>query len=506
MIEIDDHLSMADFLRVTRDNEPVGLSVWAKERLRKGRAAIEDILKSGEAVYGVNTGFGKFQNTRIEPDKLRELQRNLILSHAIGVGGPLPADVVRGILLLRAQSLAHGRSGIRESVVERLLEFLNLEIHPVIPSQGSVGASGDLAPLAHMALAIIGEGEVVYEGTVWPTADALADAGLEPLELEAKEGLALINGTQVMGSILALLVADTQVLMTTADIAAAMSVEALKGSHAPFDELIINLRPHRGAVETAENLRRILADSEIRESHAGCAKVQDAYSLRAIPQVHGASRDAFRHIAGIVEVEMDSVTDNPLIFPEEGRVISGGNFHGQPLALAGDYAGIALSELANISERRIEQMLNPALSGLPAFLSEQGGLHSGLMISQYTAASLVSENKVLAHPASVDSIPTSANQEDHVSMGTIACRKARRIFENVIWVLTIELVSAAQALDFHKPLRPGKGVAAAHAAIRSTIPHLARDRYLKPEIDKVRTMIRNGEIVRAVQDAVGPLH
>jgi histidine ammonia-lyase len=493
MIEIDDHLSMADFLRVTRDNEPVGLSVWAKERLRKGRAAIEDILKSGEAVYGVNTGFGKFQNTRIEPDKLRELQRNLILSHAIGVGGPLPADVVRGILLLRAQSLAHGRSGIRESVVERLLEFLNLEIHPVIPSQGSVGASGDLAPLAHMALAIIGEGEVVYEGTVWPTADALADAGLEPLELEAKEGLAL-------------LVADTQVLMTTADIAAAMSVEALKGSHAPFDELIINLRPHRGAVETAENLRRILADSEIRESHAGCAKVQDAYSLRAIPQVHGASRDAFRHIAGIVEVEMDSVTDNPLIFPEEGRVISGGNFHGQPLALAGDYAGIALSELANISERRIEQMLNPALSGLPAFLSEQGGLHSGLMISQYTAASLVSENKVLAHPASVDSIPTSANQEDHVSMGTIACRKARRIFENVIWVLTIELVSAAQALDFHKPLRPGKGVAAAHAAIRSTIPHLARDRYLKPEIDKVRTMIRNGEIVRAVQDAVGPLH
>jgi histidine ammonia-lyase len=259
-------------------------------------------------------------------------------------------------------------------------------------------------------------------------------------------------------------------------------------------------------VETAENLRRILADSEIRESHAGCAKVQDAYSLRAIPQVHGASRDAFRHIAGIVEVEMDSVTDNPLIFPEEGRVISGGNFHGQPLALAGDYAGIALSELANISERRIEQMLNPALSGLPAFLSEQGGLHSGLMISQYTAASLVSENKVLAHPASVDSIPTSANQEDHVSMGTIACRKARRIFENVIWVLTIELVSAAQALDFHKPLRPGKGVAAAHAAIRSTIPHLARDRYLKPEIDKVRTMIRNGEIVRAVQDAVGPLH
>jgi len=505
MIEIDDHLSLEDFLRVARDNEPVGLSVWAKERLRKGRAAIEDILKSGEAVYGVNTGFGKFQNTRIAADKLRELQRNLILSHAIGVGGPLPADVVRGILLLRIQSLARGRSGIRESVVERLCEFLNLEIHPVIPAQGSVGSSGDLAPLAHMALALIGEGEVVYDGSVWPTADALADAGLEPLALEAKEGLALINGTQVMNSVLALLVADTRILLTTADIAAAMSVEALKGSHAPFDELVMSVRPHRGAMETAENLRRLLADSEIRESHAKCAKVQDAYSLRATPQVHGASRDAFRHVAGVVEIEMDSVTDNPLIFPEEGRVISGGNFHGQPLALAGDYAGIALAELANISERRIEQMLNPALSGLPAFLAEQGGLHSGLMISQYTAASLVSENKVLAHPASVDSIPTSANQEDHVSMGTIACRKARRIYENVLWVLTIELVSAAQALDFHKPLRPGKGVAAAHVAIRNTIPHLARDRYLKPEFDEVRTLVRSGELVETVREAVGPL-
>jgi len=505
MIELDDHLSMGDFLRVVRDREPVRLGVWAGERLRKGRAAIENILAGGEAVYGVNTGFGKFQNTRIETDKLRELQRNLILSHAIGVGGPFPADVTRGVLLLRAQSLAHGRSGIRPSVVERLLEFLNREIHPIIPSQGSVGASGDLAPLAHMALALIGEGEVEYEGTIWPAADALESAGLEPIELEAKEGLALINGTQVMCSILALLAADAAILLSTADIAAAMSVEALKGSHAPFDELVTSVRPHRGAVETGENLRNLLVGSQIRVSHSSCPKVQDAYSLRAVPQVHGASRDALRYVAEVVEVEMNSVTDNPLIFPEEGRVISGGNFHGQPLALAGDFAGIALAELANISERRIEQMLNPALSGLPAFLSEQGGLHSGLMISQYTAASLVSENKVLAHPASVDSIPTSANQEDHVSMGTIACRKARRIFENVLWVLTIELVSAAQALDFHKPLRPGKGVAAVHEAIRKSIPHLARDRYLKPEIEKIRESVRSGELLRIAREAVGPI-
>ena len=506
MIEIDDHLSMEDFLRVIRDHEPVDLSVWARERLKKGRAAVEKILRGGEAVYGVNTGFGKFQNTRIEPDKLRELQRNLILSHAIGVGGPFPADVIRGILLLRAQSLARGRSGVREQVVQRLLDFLNRELHPIIPSQGSVGASGDLAPLAHMALALIGEGEVEYEGTVWPAADALDSAGLEPLELEAKEGLALINGTQVMCSVLALLIEDARILLSTADIAAAMSVEALKGSPSPFDERITGLRPHPGAVETAENLRRLLAGSEIRDSHADCPKVQDAYSLRAVPQVHGASRDALRHVAGVVEIEMNAVTDNPLIFAEDGRVISGGNFHGQPLALAGDYAGIALAELANISERRIEQMLNPALSGLPAFLAEQGGLHSGLMISQYTAASLVSENKVLAHPASVDSIPTSANQEDHVSMGTIACRKARRIFENVLWVLTIELVSAAQALDFHAPLRPGKGVAAVHAAIRKTMPHLARDRYLKPDLEKVRESVRNGELVRIAREAAGPLH
>ncbi len=505
MIVLDDRLDLEDFIAVAREGRKVEIGPAARERIRRSRDRIEAILAVGIPVYGVNTGFGKFQNTRIEADKLKELQRNLILSHAIGVGEPFPAEVVRGMLLLRAQSLALGHSGAREAVVEALLAFLNRGIHPVIPSQGSVGSSGDLAPLAHMALALIGEGEVEYGGAVRPTADVLGETGLRPLVLEAKEGLALINGTQAMTSLLALFTADAETLLTSADIAAAMSLEALKGSHAPFEEAVVGLRPHPGAVETAANLRALLRDSEIRLSHESCPKVQDAYSLRAVPQVHGASRDAVRHVRDVLRVELGSVTDNPLVFPEEGRVISGGNFHGQPLALAADYAGIAAAELANISERRVEQMLNPALSGLPAFLAEQGGLHSGLMISQYTAASLVSENKVLAHPASVDSIPTSANQEDHVSMGTIACRKARQIFENTLWVLAIEVVSAAQALDFHKPLRPGAGVEAVYKLVREAVPHLSTDRYLRPEVAKVREMIRRGDLIRAAEAVSGPL-
>lgn len=503
MITLDNGLTLDDFLRVVRGFEEVRLADAARARIRRSRAFIQEILRRGDAVYGVNTGFGKFQNTRIEPDRLRELQRNLVLSHAIAVGEPFPAEVVRGMLLLRAQSLALGHSGVREEVVDLLLAFLNHRVHPVVPSQGSVGASGDLAPLAHMALAVIGAGDVECGGRVRRTVEALAGLGLSPLVLEAKEGLALINGTQTMTSLLALFTADAAVLMDTADISAAMTVEALKGSHAPFDEAVVRIRPHPGAAETAANLRRHLRDSEIRASHEDCAKVQDAYSLRAVPQVHGATRDALRWMRGVLDIEMNSVTDNPLIFAEGGRVLSGGNFHGQPLALAADLAGIAVAELADISERRIEQMLNPALSGLPAFLAEQGGLHSGLMVSQYTAASLVSENKILAHPASVDSIPTSANQEDHVSMGTTACRKARLILENALWVTAIELVSAAQALDFHKPLKPGKGVAAVHALIRAHVPHLERDRYFKPDLSRVRELVRKGDIVRAAEAASG---
>lgn len=505
MLSLDRSLSVEAFIRVVRGGEKVALAPSARARVTKSRAFVERLVARGEPIYGVNTGFGKFQNVRVPPERLRELQRNLILSHAIGVGQPFPEEVVRGMLLLRAQSLALGHSGVRPELIDLLLAFLNHGVHPLVPAQGSVGASGDLAPLAHLSLALIGEGEVLHLGAWRPSAEVLPQVGLQPLVLEAKEGLALINGTQAMGSLLALLMADARILLTTADIAASMSVEALKGSHRPFDPLVAGLRPYPGALEVSKNMAALLLDSELNASHRDCPKVQDAYSLRAVPQVHGAARDALRHVRELLGVEMNAVTDNPLIYPDEERVISGGNFHGEPLALAADYAGIALAEIANISERRIEQMLNPALSGLPAFLASEGGLHSGLMISQYTAASLVSENKVLAHPASIDSIPTSANQEDHVSMGTIACRKARDIFENALWVLAIELMSAAQALDFHKPLRPSRGTEAVYRRIRQEIPYLERDLYFRPELLKLREMVRAGELVRVAEAAVGPL-
>ncbi|WP_299428961.1 histidine ammonia-lyase [uncultured Meiothermus sp.] len=506
MVELDNGLSLEVFKQIVREGRPVRLAGTARERIADCRAFVEELVERGEPVYGLNTGFGKLSSLRVESRDLKLLQRNLLLSHAIGVGEPFPAEVVRGMLLLRAQSLAMGYSGVRELVVDYLLEFLNQGITPVVPSQGSVGASGDLAPLAHMCLPLLGEGEVVYQGQTRPAGEVLRGVGLDLLELEAKEGLALINGTQAMTALLALLLLDSDVLLKTADIAVAMSVEALKGSHRPFDQAVTHLRPHPGMAATSANVRRLLQDSEIMHSHIDCDKVQDAYSLRAAPQVHGASRDAIAHVREVVLREMQSVTDNPLIFPDEKRTISAGNFHGQPLALTADYAGIALAELASISERRIEQMLNPALSGLPAFLAVGSGLNSGLMISQYTAAALVSENKVLSHPASVDSIPTSANQEDHVSMGTIGCRKARFIFENTLWVLAIELASAAQALDFHAPLRPGRGVEAVWRRIRQEVPHLDRDRYLKPELQRICELIRSGELVTVAEQAVGALH
>ncbi len=504
-MELNGKVGLEAFRLVVREGAPVSLAPEAKKRIEQGRTFVEELVREGAPIYGVNTGFGRMAQVRIPNSDLKLLQRNLLLSHAIGVGEPFPPEVVRGMLLLRAASLALGYSGVRPVVVERLLEFLNLGIHPVVPSQGSVGASGDLAPLSHMCLPLIGEGEVEYRGQSGSASEVLKQARLEPLELEAKEGLALINGTQAMASLLALLVIDSETLLKTADIAAAMSVEALKGSHRPFDDAVARLRPHPGAIQASGNMRQLLLDSEIQRSHLDCDKVQDPYSLRAVPQVHGASRDAIAHVRDVILREMQSVTDNPLVLWDQARVVSAGNFHGQPLALAADYAGIALSEIASISERRIEQMLNPSLSGLPAFLAEGSGLNSGLMISQYTAAALVSENKVLAHPASVDSIPTSANQEDHVSMGTIACRKARAIFENALWVLAIELASAAQALDFHAPLRPGKGVEAAYHRIRQVVPHLDRDRYLKPELSRLRELIRSGEVVQVAEDAVGKL-
>lgn len=505
MVVLDRQLTLAEVGRVARGRESVRLGDEARARMERNRAYVDGLVSEGRTVYGVTTGFGRFATKRIERDSVRALQRNLLLSHAIGVGDAFDDDVVRAMMVLRAQSLAHGVSGVRPIVVDTLLELLNAGAVPRVPSQGSVGASGDLAPLAHMSLPLLGEGELRWRGGRRPAREVLEEIGVAPLVLEAKEGLALINGTQAMSALLALLMLDARRLLRAADIAAAMSVEALKGSHRPFLAAVTRVRPHPGAGVVAGNLRALLEDSAIQRSHVDCDKVQDAYSLRAVPQVHGASRDALVHVDSVLAVEISSVTDNPLVFDQDDLVVSAGNFHGQPLALAADYAAIALAEMANISERRIEQMLNPALSGLPAFLAEQGGLHSGLMVSQYTAASLVSENKVLSHPASVDSIPTSANQEDHVSMGTHACRKARQVLENVRWVVAIELLSAAQALDFHLPLEPGRGVRAAYRRIRELAPHLDRDRLLLPDLERVRTAVCDGSLVAVVETEVGPL-
>lgn len=499
-------ITLTEVARVARDGAKAALADEARGRIQASRAYIETIVADGRTVYGVTTGFGKLANVRIAPADVQQLQRNLVVSHAMGVGEPFSTEVVRTMLLLRAQSLALGYSGIRIEVIELLLGMLDAGVHPVIPCQGSVGASGDLAPLAHMALTVIGEGKAEYRGEVLPSVDALTQAGLAPMTLEAKEGLALINGTQAMTAIGTLVTLDAAQLATAADIAGAMSLEALKGTRTPFDVRVTTVRSHPGAAEAAANVLAVSANSPIHASHADCDKIQDAYSLRCIPQVHGASRDALRHVSAVLEREINAVTDNPLVFAEDDLVISAGNFHGQPVALVMDYAKVAIAELANIAERRIEHLLDPAVSGLPAFLARQGGLHSGLMISQYTAASLVSENKVLAHPASVDSIPTSANQEDHVSMGTTSARQCAMILENARWVVAIEVINAVQALDFHRPLEPGPGVGAAVRLVRAVVPPLDADRVMTGDLAAVRELIVSGALREAVEGAVGLLN
>jgi histidine ammonia-lyase len=504
-VKVGEPLSIADVVRVARDGIPATLATSARERMRESRHYIERLVAEGRPVYGVTTGFGKLASERIAPEDVRQLQRNLIVSHAMGVGEPLPTEVVRGMLLLRAQSLAQGNSGIRIEVVELLLQLLDRGVHPIVPCQGSVGASGDLAPLAHIALTLIGEGHAEHRGAVLASDEALELVGLAPVTLEAKEGLALINGTQAMTAIGALVIHDAREMARAADIAAAMSLEALKGTRAPFDPRVTMVRPHPGAVRAAANMLAISADSPIHASHADCEKVQDAYSLRCVPQVHGASRDAIEHVAEVLTRELNAVTDNPLVFAEDDHVVSAGNFHGQPVAVAMDYAKIAIAELANIAERRVEHMLDPAVSGMPAFLARQGGLHSGLMISQYTAASLVSENKVLAHPASVDSIPTSANQEDHVSMGTTSARQAAMILQNAWWVFAVEVLNATQALDFHAPLVPGPGVGAAVRVVRQVVPPLDSDRIMTGDLAAVRELLVDGSLREAVEAAVGEL-
>ncbi len=528
MLELDDQLTLVGLEDVARRARRVTLAPEAEARIARNRAFVEGLLERNETVYGVTTGFGRFATTRIDEREVRQLQRNLILSHAVGVGEPFAPDVVRAMLLLRAQSLALGASGIRPVVVQRLLDFLNADLLPVVPAQGSVGASGDLAPLAHVALALLGEGDVDLAGERMTAAQALGRVRLQPIVLEAKEGLALINGTQAMAAQLALALIDAERLAQVADVAASMTVEALLGSHMPFHPAVARLRPHPGIVTVSANMRALLDGSEIVTSHLECDRVQDPYSLRGVPQVHGASRRALTHVRDVLESELASVTDNPLVVTEglsedelrygaygdvssqpgaqdgggpAGVVISAGNFHGQPLALAADYAAIAVAELANISERRTEQLVNPALSGLPAFLTEQGGLNSGFMVAQYTAAALVSENKVLAHPASVDSIPTSANQEDHVSMGTHAARKLQQVVANASYVLAVELMAASQALDLRLPLRPGRGAAAAHECVRKLVPHLDADRYLKPDVEAIHSAIRDGSLLNSVAEA-----
>jgi histidine ammonia-lyase len=482
---------------------PATIADAAISRVSQSRACIEGILAAGETVYGVNTGFGKLSDVRIAPDKLAELQVNLVRSHAGGVGNPLSEAESRAMLLLRANVLAKGFSGVRPVLLELLIELLNAGVHPVIPEKGSVGASGDLAPLAHLALVLIGEGEAFFRGKRLKGREALSRAGLQPLQLDAKEGLALLNGTQAMTAVGALAVARAQRIVRLADLAGAMSLEALMGTPAAFDKRIHLARPHAGQVAGAAHLLKLLEDSEIRESHREHdSRVQDAYCLRCMPQVHGAVRDVLTHVAEVLEIEAGSATDNPLIFPDtsgesgnRGVVLSGGNFHGAPLAYGFDYAAVALTDLCGITERRIDRLLNPDINeGLPAFLSADPGLSSGFMIAQIVAAALINECQVLAHPSSTGNIPTDGGKEDHVSMGMTGALKLRQIVENAERILAIELMCAAQALEYRRPLQPSREIGRAHAKVRAVVPRLEKDRVLAADIDALAAAIRAGKL------------
>jgi histidine ammonia-lyase len=510
-------LTIDDVEAVARRGARVELDPAARGRIQEAREVVDRLVESGAVAYGVTTGFGDLASVSIRPGDTGRLQENLLKSHAAGVGPAFPEEVVRAMLLLRANTLALGHSGCRPLIVDRLLAFLAAGIHPVVPEQGSLGASGDLAPLAHLALPLIGRGEVVRAGRRMPAAEALREAGLEPLRLEAKEGLALLNGTQMMGAVGALALADADRLARTASVAAAMSVEALLGTEVAFAAAYQLARPHPGQIAVAAELRHLLRGSTLQLSHHGHAhKVQDPYSLRCVPQVHGAVRDALDHLRRVLDIELNSATDNPLIFPGGGvapedavatgggLVISGGNFHGEPIALALDFAKIAVAELGSISERRTALLVDARLNGgLPAFLAAASGVDSGMMIYQYTAAALVSEDKVLAHPASVDSIPTSANQEDHVSMGGISARHTRAVVANVQRVVAIELLVAAQALDARLDLlpgtTPGAGVAEAHLRIRAVVDHLDGDREPGPDLEAALELVRSGTLAELAE-------
>jgi histidine ammonia-lyase len=479
----------------------------ARANMQKSRDYIDGRIKNGEVMYGVNTGFGAFSSVRISDSQIEQLQRNLIRSHCVGIGEPFTRNQSRAMMVLRANALARGHSGIRPLVVDKILEFLNNDLIPVIPCQGSVGASGDLAPLSHLALAVIGEGEVWQDGKSVPVKSVLEKKKITPLELKAKEGLAMINGCQVMTALGMLSVWEARRLLWLADLSGAMTLEGMRGSRRAFDPLISATRPHPGEAKTARNLLKLMgATSPIGESHlTDDHRVQDAYSLRCMPAVHGAAKDALRYVANVLVTEANSTTDNPLVFADENKVLSCGNFHGMPVAHAMDFAAIALSSQASISECRIAKLISPMMSELPAFLTPDGGLNSGHMIVQVAAASLVSENKVLAHPASVDSIPTSAEKEDHVSMGTIAARKFEKILRNAENVIAMEFLSACQALDLLAPLKPTAAVKAAYDHIRKTVPFAKEDRYFAKDIHAIRGMMENNELSKVLESTVGEL-
>ncbi len=498
-------LTLDDLEAVARRGRAVAISPAARHGVVRARRVVDDAVARKEVVYGVNTGFGNFAEVVVPDDQLGPLQLNLVRSHAAGVGDPLDEAETRALMLLRANVLAKGFSGVRPETLDLLAAMLNARVHPVIPSQGSVGASGDLAPLAHLALGLIGEGDCVRDGRLLPAREALRETGLSPVTLHAKEGLALINGTQLMTAITGLVVAEAWRLARTADVIGAMTLDALQGTDVAFDPRIHAARPHAGQQASARNLRRLLEGSAIRESHRDCGRVQDAYSLRCIPQVHGAVRDALDYVTRTLAIEINAATDNPMVFADSDELLSGGNFHGEPVAIASDVLAIALAELGAISERRTERLVNPALSGLPAFLTEDGGLRSGFMIAHVTAAALASENKGLAHPASVDSIPTSANKEDHVSMGVTAARKAARTVANTRRILAIEALAACQALDFRRPLETSRPLQAAYRRLRQDIPRYDRDRVMSPEIEAAARLVTSATLAEEAAAVCGTL-
>ena len=503
MIEIDgSNLKIEDVISVARDFEEVRLAKGVEERVKRSREVIEEIIDEGKVVYGVSTGFGELAKIKISKEDVEKLQENLIRSHSCGAGENLPTEIVRAMMLLRANSLAKGYSGVRLETIKMLLDMLNKKVHPTVPEKGSLGASGDLIPLSHIALTMMGEGKVEVDGKVLDSIEGLKRKGLKPIKFKAKEGLALINGTQLLSAYLCISVYDLEVLLKNAQIAGVMSLEALRGTDQAFREEIHKLRPYSGQLKAAKNLWSLTRDSEIIKSHKNCPKVQDAYTLRCMPQVFGAIYDSLDFARKIAEIEINSVTDNPIVIPEKKEVLSGGNFHGQPLALVMDMLAISAATLGSFSERRIARLVDEKLSELPPFLVKDSGLNSGFMMPHYLAASLVNENKILAHPASCDSIPVSANQEDFVSMGATSGRKLMKIIDNVQYIIAIEFLAASQALEFLKPLKPSPAIQLAYDLIRKNIPKLDVDRSMKKDIELVKSLIKKGTIVKEVEKEI----